>query len=155
MSTQTIKPFYVIGISVRTTNENGQSAQDIPALWHRFLSENIASQITDKVNQDIYCLYTDYEKDHTCPYTTLLGYRVSSLDHIPAGLVGKSINEANYAKFVAKGDLQQGVVFNAWTEIWKSDLPRAFETDFEVYGEKSQNPKDAEVDIFIGLRSLD
>ncbi|MEE1943820.1 effector binding domain-containing protein [Pedobacter sp. KR3-3] len=152
MSTQSVKPFYVIGISIRTTNENGQSAQDIPALWHRFLSENIAGQITNKVSQDIYCLYTDYEKDHTRPYTTLLGYQVSNLDYIPAGLVGKNIDEANYAKYVAKGNLHEGTVFNAWTEIWNSDLPRAFQTDFEIYGEKAQNPQDAEVDIFIGLR---
>lgn len=152
MSTQTINPFYVIGISVRTTNEHGQAAQDIPALWQRFLGENIASKIGNKVSEDIYCLYTDYEKDHTRPYTTLLGYHVSNLDHIPVGLVGKSVDEANYAKFVAKGNLQQGAVFNAWTEIWNSDIPRAFSTDFEVYGTRAQNPEEAEVDIFIGLK---
>lgn len=152
MSTQTIKPFYVIGVSIRTTNENGQSAQDIPALWHQFLSENIGDKIANKVSHDIYCLYTDYEKDHTRPYTTLLGYQVSNLDHIPAGLVGKSVNEANYAKYVAKGNLHEDTVLNAWTEIWNADLPRAFDTDFEVYGTKAQNPEDAEVDIFIGLK---
>lgn len=152
MSTQTLKPFYVIGISIRTTNENGKSAQDIPALWQQFLSENIGDKIPNKVSHDIYCLYTDYEKDHTRPYTTLLGYQVSNLDHIPAGLVGKSVNEANYAKYIAKGNLHQDLVLNAWTEIWNSDLPRAFDTDFEVYGTKAQNPEDAEVDIFIGLK---
>ena len=29
MKTQTIEPFKIIGIKVRTTNENGQSAKDI------------------------------------------------------------------------------------------------------------------------------
>lgn len=37
-----IRPFNIIGISVRTTNENDQAAKDIPALWKRFISEGIA-----------------------------------------------------------------------------------------------------------------
>lgn len=41
MSTQTIRKFNVIGISVRTTNENGQAGQDIPALWNKFVTEGI------------------------------------------------------------------------------------------------------------------
>jgi predicted transcriptional regulator YdeE len=30
-------------------------------------------------------------------------------------------------------------------------MKRAYEVDFEVYGEKSQNMADAEVDIFISI----
>lgn len=37
--------FYVIGIAVRTTNENQQAAQDIPVLWHKFMTEGIMDQI--------------------------------------------------------------------------------------------------------------
>lgn len=54
-------------------------------------------------------------------------------------------------KFVAKGDLTQGAVYQAWEKIWGSDLDRKFTADFEVYGEKSQNPAGAEVDIFVGV----
>ncbi len=32
------------------------------------------------------------------------------------------------------------------------DMDRAFTADFEVYGEKAQNPSDAEVDIFIAVK---
>jgi len=32
------------------------------------------------------------------------------------------------------------------------DLGRIFTADFEVYGEKAQNPSDAEVDIFIAVQ---
>jgi predicted transcriptional regulator YdeE len=30
-------------------------------------------------------------------------------------------------------------------------LPRNYSADFEIYGEKAQNPQDAKVDIFIGV----
>ncbi len=150
---QQIKTFHVIGIAVRTTNENGQSVQDISALWNRFMSEGILDQIPNKVDQTMYCIYTDYEKDHTKPYTTILGCKVSNLDQIPNGLVGKTFEEQTYIKRVAKGNLMQGIVYEEWTKIWNADLNRAFTADFEVYDERTQNPENAEVDIFISIKS--
>lgn len=147
-----IKKFNVIGISVRTTNENGQSGQDIPALWSRFISEGILQQIPDRISDDIYCMYTEYEKDHTKPYTTILGCAVNHLNNIPEGMTGKVIETAHYHKFVAKGDLNQGIIFNEWLKIWNSDLDRSYTTDFEIYDKKALHPQNAEVDIYIAIR---
>lgn len=152
MSNLTIKKFSVIGISVRTTNENGQATQDIPALWNNFMTNGIADKIPNKIDNSIYCIYTEYEKDHTKPYTTILGCKVSDLQTIPDGMVGKTFDEANYTKIVAKGNILQGMVYNEWTKIWNSNLDRTFTADFEVYGEKAQNPENAEVDIFIAIK---
>jgi predicted transcriptional regulator YdeE len=151
MTTELINEFYVIGIAVRTSNENGQSGVDIPKLWETFFNENIVDQIPNKLNSTIYCLYTDYVKDHTRPYTTVLGCRVENLSTIPQHMVGKTVGAASYIKYTAKGDLAAGIVFSEWLKIWESDLPRAFTTDFEVYGEKAQNSTQAEVEIFIAL----
>lgn len=147
-----IQKFNVIGISVRTTNENGQSGRDIPALWSQFMSEEIQSKIPNKVSEDLFCIYTDYEKDHTKPYTTILGCKVESLDVVPENMIGKTIESANYKELIAKGNLSEGIVFNRWLEIWNSDLDRSFTADFEVYGEKTQNPEKAEVAIYIALQ---
>ncbi|MCA1918578.1 MAG: GyrI-like domain-containing protein [Flavobacterium piscis] len=147
-----IQKFNVIGISVRTTNENGQSGRDIPALWSQFMSEEIQSKIPNKVSEDLFCIYTDYEKDHTKPYTTILGCKVESLDVVPENMIGKTIESANYKELIAKGNLSEGIVFNKWLEIWNSDLDRSFTADFEVYGEKTQNPEKAEVAIYIALQ---
>ena len=152
MSNQKIQKFSVIGLSVRTTNENGQAGQDIPALWNKFMTEGIIEQIPNKIDNSIYCIYTEYEKDHTKPYTTILGCKVESLDTIPNGMTGKTIEEATYTKYIAKGNILQGMVFNEWTKIWNSDLDRTFTADFEVYDEKAQNPENAEVDIFIAVK---
>jgi predicted transcriptional regulator YdeE len=146
-----VQKFNVIGISVRTTNENGQSGTDIPALWNQFISEGILSKIPNKVSEDIFCVYTDYEKDHTKPYTTILGCRVENLDTIPDGMTGKTIESAVYEKFIASGNLNDGIVFNKWLEIWNSGLNRSFTADYEVYGDKAQNPQDATVEIFIAV----
>ena len=151
MNKQTIQEFSIIGIAVRTTNENGQAGKDIPALWHTFMAEKILEKIPNKIDDSLYCIYTDYEKNHTKPYTTILGCKVSTLESIPEKMVGKTFEEATYTRFVAKGNVSQAV-FNEWTKIWDSDLNRAFTADFEKYGEKARNPENAEVDIFVAVK---
>ena len=151
MNTQQLESFNIIGIAVRTTNENGQAGQDIQALWAKFMSENILTKIPNITSSTIYSVYTDYELDYTKPYTTILGCKVENLDEIPAGMVGKHIEGGEYQKFEAIGNLIHGAVYNEWEKIWGMDLNRAYTADFEVYDEKSQNPEDAIVDIFIAL----
>jgi predicted transcriptional regulator YdeE len=152
MDTQKISPFSIIGIAVRTTNQNGQSGKDIPELWNRFMAEGILEKIPNKIDNTVYCIYTDYESDYTKPYTTILGSKVANTDNIPEGMVGKNFDGGNYTKYTATGNLMQGVVFNEWTKIWNSTIERAYTADFEVYGPKAQNPADAAVDIFIALK---
>lgn len=152
MNNVKIEPFKVIGITVRTTNENEQAAKDIPVLWEKLMKENVLNNIPNKIDDTVYSIYTDYEKDHTKPYTTLLGCKVESLDDIPEGMIGKSFDGGDYIKFTTKGNLAEGLVINEWFKIWNMDLERTFTADFEMYGEKAQNPADAEVDILIAVK---
>jgi predicted transcriptional regulator YdeE len=143
--------FDLIGISIRTTNENGQSGIDIPELWKRFFAEGILDKIPHKLDPSILCVYTDYEKDFTKPYTVILGCRVNNLKDIPAGMIGRTIPGGDFEKFTAKGDIHGGSVFSEWVKIWNSPLNRKYTADFEIYGEKALDPKNAEVDIFIAV----
>lgn len=152
MNTASIEPFFVIGLATRTTNENNQAANDIPRLWGKFMSENFLAKIPNKTDSTVYCIYTDYEKDYTKPYTTILGCKVNNLNAIPEGLAGISITGGNYKKYTASGKISEGIVFQEWTKIWNTDLPRSYTSDFEVYGEKTQNPDNAEIDIYVALK---
>lgn len=151
MENVTLAPFFVVGISVKTSNDAGKAAIDIPALWARFIGENIGAKIVNKLRDEVYSIYTDYEGDYTQPYTTVIGYAVQDLDEVPEGMRGVTIAGGTYQKYALKGNMQEGLVFNAWLDIWKSGISRAYTTDFEVYGAKAQNPEVAEVDIFIAL----
>jgi len=145
-----LKGFFLEGISVRTTNQNGQSAKDIGKLWGRFMDDNVLMQIEDRITDEIYCVYTDYEGDHTGFYTAVLGCKVSSLDNIPEGLISLIVPAADYVKYVAKGRLPDCVA-EAWQNVWGSDLNRKYIADFDVWGAKAQDPEDAEVDIYVGV----
>lgn len=152
MEKEIIEGFTLVGLAIRTTNEQGQSAKDIPALWNKFMTENIISHIPDRVDQQIYCMYTDYEGDFTKPYTTILGCKVSNnAAKLPDGLVRKFIPTANYKKVVATGNLLDGAVYKAWVNIWEADINRAYQSDFEIYGSGAQDPNNASVDIYLSI----
>ena len=142
--------FPIVGIAIRTTNENNQSAADIGQLWSRFWNESVAANIPNRINDDAYCVYTEYDGDFTKPYTCIVGCCVESLDNIPQGMKGVTIEAGGYAKLTAKGNLNEGVVVKEWTKLWSSGLNRKYKTDYEHYVATS-NPENAEVDIFIGI----
>ncbi|MDO7743742.1 MAG: effector binding domain-containing protein [Pedobacter sp.] len=151
MNDQKIEAFNIIGLAVRTTNKGGQAGIDIPELWHKFMSIQAIDQIPGKIDDTLYCVYTEYEKDHTAPYTVILGCRVQLINQLPEGMTHVTIKAGNYVEFTAKGKIMEGMVYHTWLDIWASGLERAYQTDFEVYGQKAQDPENAEVPVFIGV----
>lgn len=152
MKKHVLSPVSIIGIAVRTANAPGSAEVDIPALWQRFREEGIMTKIPGIISSDkVYSIYTDYEGDHTLPYTTVIGCEVASLEYIPEGMHGLTLAAGNYQQFSVTGNLFEGLVFNAWLNIWDSGLPRVYTTDFEVYGPAAQNPEYATVDIYVAV----
>ncbi len=147
---QNLADFKIIGISVETTNENGKSVEDMGELWGRFYSDGISDKIPNKVSDEIYSIYTDYESDYAGKITAVIGQKVKSLGDIPDGLVGREFKGGKYIKLVAKGEMPDAIV-DVWKKVWKEDkqLKRRYTADFEVYGPKSQNGADSEVEVFI------
>ncbi len=148
-----INPFQIIGISIKTANDDLEKLQhDMQSLWNRFISEKIVEKIPGKISNDLYCIYTDYEGDYTKPYLALLGCQVESLNDIPAGLSGKHFNGGTYIKKTVKGNLFAGIIANAWKEIWALDIARTYHADFEIYGINAVNPENAQVEILVGIK---
>jgi len=145
-----IENFKIIGIETETENKNGKSAEDLGKLWEQFYGENVTSKIPNKISEEIYSIYTDYKSDYTGKYKTIIGQKVNSLEKVPNGLIGLEIKGGKYRKFIAKGQMPNAVK-EKWQEIWAKDkeLNRKYSADFEVYGEKSQNGENSEVEIYI------
>lgn len=146
-----IESFKVIGIKVRTSNLNGEAVRDIGALWSKFMNDDILNKIPDKLTNDIYAVYTEYDGDHLKPYTALLGCKVKDLQNVPKDMVGMSFSGGVYKEFTAKGDLTKNAVYDVWTNIWEQNLNRSYIADFEVYGEKAINPTNGEAIIYVGI----
>jgi predicted transcriptional regulator YdeE len=141
-----------IGLKLRTNNEECSSA--MPAHKEKFFKENIPAKIPNKIDGNILALYTDYEGDYTKPYSWILGCEVSSLNEIPAGLVGKVIPESKYAVFTTQGEFPQGLIA-AWQTVWQSNIPRSYTTDFELYRSNFHPQKNPEVKVYIAIDDED
>ena len=142
--------FYIVGISIRTTNQNNQSGADISGLWTKFMQHNLIWEINNRLSDDIYCAYTDYETDHTGPYTAVLGCKVSSLAQIPDGFTGITVKADKYQVYNLEGKFPDNVAA-AWQHIWDNAVDRKYTTDFDKYytGAKSFAETEAEIHIAV------
>lgn len=141
----------IIGIAVKTSNNPEHAAKDIPQLSEKFKQEHVKEKIPNKVSDTVYVVYTDYEGDHTKPYQCIIGCEVSSLVAVPPGMVGKTIPGAEYAVFTQKGP-HIPTLMNAWQQIWRSALNRAYTADFEEYRPDFYKQPNGEYKIYISLK---
>jgi predicted transcriptional regulator YdeE len=150
MKTVTLSEFHIIGISVRTTNVNNKALRDIGELFGNFVGQNMMGKIPEKITEDIYCVYTDYESDYNGPYTAIVGCKVNSLDDIPTDFIGKTIPGAKYQVYKSTGKLSISLT-RTWEEIWNTDIDRRYSADFDIYGEKAKDYENAEVETYVSI----
>ncbi|MDB4919817.1 GyrI-like domain-containing protein [Mucilaginibacter sp.] len=143
--------FYLTGISVRTTNQNGQSQKDIGGLWTKFTTGNMMQQIAGRLTDDMYCVYTDYETDHTGAHTAVLGCKVNSLDNIPGGFIGITIPADKYQVYYLEGQFPANIG-EAWQQIWTSDIDRKYTADYDFYKADPKSFEETESRIYLAVK---
>ena len=153
----TKEEFYVVGVELRTSNENNQNLEKIPEFWCKNLEAGLLKRFTELTNavnpntQLGICADFDDEK-----FTYIIGTEVTNLDNIPKGMKGRTIPAAKYAVFTAKGQPPKAVqdtwkyIYQAW--FLESEYERADGPDFEYYGEKYDDLEKAECDIYIPIK---
>jgi predicted transcriptional regulator YdeE len=149
--------FLIIGIEVRTTNaKEGTADGTIPKQWQRFFQEGVLSKIPGKIGSNIYALYNDYASDRNGEYSFVIGAMVKDGTEAPAGLVAKRVLGGQFAIFTSDQGPLPKVVPGAWQKLSdiedQGKLTRAYKTDFEIYDQRAQDPQNAQVDIYIGLK---
>lgn len=141
----------IIGIAVKADNSTS-GLQKIAALWKKFHQEKVLDKLDDnKVSDEIFAIYTDYEGDHTKPYKFILGVKVFDFDEVPAGMITHIIPEQKYVVATAIGAMPQAVE-KEWKKIWATKLDRKYSSDFEIYNEDSDLGNDSEVEIYISVK---
>jgi predicted transcriptional regulator YdeE len=136
--------FLVAGVKVRTTQRIEAVAQTakIPALWRRFLVERVGDQVLDAIGDpELVAVYTAYDHDDSGPYSVLVGRRVTTLEHTPAGMAGAWLLPGRYLCFEAAGRPCEYPA-EAWQEIRRffalsPDYERTFDTDYEIHAAQS------------------
>lgn len=148
--------FDVIGIGIRTTNQDAATQGTIGMLWQQFFVESIGAAIPNKIDNNLIAVYYDFEHDRHGEYNLVIGARVSSIEEIPAGMIAVRVPAQQRIIFTSKVGLRGEVVVELWNDIWtledNGSLNRAYSADYEIYDERSQNPQQAQVEIHIGTK---
>lgn len=138
------------GISARTDNHAADVGKVISGLWDRFYRCGFYKGIPNKADGKTIGLYTEYAGGVDDPYTVMVCCAVTGeeipgceLCRIPAGLYAKCIVACSMDKAAEK-------VAEAWQEIWKTKLPRAYICDYEEY--QNTGREETEIHIYIGLK---
>ena len=140
----TLEEKIVVGVSAVVGNDDPKMGEIIGGLWEALYQGGVSQTIKNKVNQYAIGLYSDYVDNGYC---ATAGNQVSTQENNE--LVVKIIPAGKYAKFSIRGDMVTAVQ-NAWAEIWKMELDRAFTGDFEEY--LDCNMTDACIDIYIAIK---
>lgn len=146
---------YFIGDFVTTSNQIEMSEKAlIPRQWEKFYANQLANQIHSKKNATILALYTNYESDENGLYSFAIGAEVNHVEQIPDGMKSYLIEPSQYIVFTTRKGPVQDVVVEAWQHIWEwsKTNKRAFTTDFELYDERSIDPNNSQVDIYISIK---
>ena len=143
---------HLIGISLdsKTTNLNGQSNIDCGHLWQQFENYRCFNKIKNKIENNIYAVYYDYEGDHTQPFSYFIGCRVSHENIQNDEFTPLVIPSGSYMVRNAIGKMPDCIA-EEWVQIWNSDIPRSFQFDFEIYGPDSQDWSNAKVPIYLSI----
>ncbi len=141
--------FFVAGIAVRTTNQNARARKDIGDLWTKFMSEDIQSKISDRYSDDLYCVYTDYETDHTGWYTAVIGCRVTDAGN--DGMFVALVPSGSYKVYKPEGKFPDCVA-NTWMQIWEDGANRNYLADYDMYKAGTKSFEETETEIHIGVK---
>ncbi|TVY04652.1 AraC family transcriptional regulator [Cohnella terricola] len=151
----------LVGIAARTSNGLEMSGNGkIGGLWDRFWKEGADRTIPSDGSgqQPIYGCYCEYEDGASGSYTILIGNKVTEIDdRLHSGLESKVIPASDYAVFKTRRGPIATVVLETWQEIWRlsadSKIQRTFTGDFEFYDERSADPDNTQVEIYVAVKS--
>jgi predicted transcriptional regulator YdeE len=74
----------------------------------------------------------------------------------PAGMATKALAGGRFAVLTSDRGPLPKVVPGVWQKAWKLEdekkLQRTYKTDFEIYDRRSQDPQNAQVDLYVGMK---
>lgn len=146
----TLEEKKIVGLTARTSNTDPKMGETIGALWQQFFTQGVFQAIPNKSGTYTIGLYSGYESDFRGAYDITVGCEVKAPDACIPGTVVKTIPAGKYADILLNGTTVD-VVAEAWNEIWRLPLERAYTADFEEY-RSSAAGKPEEVHLFIALK---
>lgn len=148
---------HFIGLKAKTNMAMEDSLGTIGQLWGKAMQQGIMMMIPNKVSNNMYGLYYDYDFGESQSFTVMVACRVSTLDSIPEGMVGHTIPASRFAVFTTPQGNMIEIVKDGWQYVWENWMQEnpnlaSFVCDFEEYDETAMNMDAAVVKLYLGLK---
>lgn len=149
----------LVGVFVRTNNqaEMKPDLAKIPGNFQNYFQNSLFNKIKHRSKPFVtYSVYTEYESNEFGEYTHFIGEEVTAFTDQDATLFKMiTVPKNKYCKFTTERGQMPKNVIDLWDKIWKMTEidfkgKRNFLADFEIYDQRSLDPTNAEVDIYIG-----
>jgi len=148
-----LRPMKFIGLEYYGENKNNE----ISEMWGKFMQ--VANSVPSRTNNQNYYGVCFSNEGDTHPIRYIAGLEVTSLDKIPEGMKGKSIDSGKYAVFTHQGLLHN--LKETYDHIYGKWIPEANLTpvagldglDFELYDDRFiPDSPDSEFDIYVKIK---
>ncbi|GAE90199.1 AraC family transcriptional regulator [Acetivibrio straminisolvens] len=125
---------YVVGKKAKF-KADGSNLHDIPLLWSKWHSQKESEKIINRKYKDEYmgiCIFSDGDV-----FDYMIGYEVTSLDHVPEGMEIFRLEPSLYAVFKTLGPITESVqktwdyIYSVW--LIESEYEHACTHDIEYY----------------------
>lgn len=141
MKTVQVEGFTVAGREARTSNaKEMSSAGVIGRMWGKGVP----------AGSPVVAVYSQYESDKDGEYNYLLGRKTASDETVPQQLAYCVVPSGTYLHLSFQGPISPESVMGLWRQIWEAEhvgtIQRAYQADFEVYGE-------AGFDLYVGVKT--
>jgi predicted transcriptional regulator YdeE len=141
---------HLIGVSIRTRNENEKSQEtaQIPGLWKTFY-EDIYQKVLN--GETVYGVYSNYESDHTGYFDVSAAVDKGGNEAEQSNIKLIELQGGKYLKFTPKRE-SANQIWRLWEQVWEffSDesqkLERAYTMDYEVFYPNK------EVELYIAIK---
>lgn len=146
-----LEPFQIKGEVIKINNPN-EASQQIMQHWNNFWKHHNFKELKSMPK----AIYFNYEGNQNDPYSFLVGLSSeenTELENEETLNKVENKNEVSHTITIPKqkyviiektGEMPQ-VVFEAWQEVWNSNINRSFNFDIEEY------PNPNTVKLYIGL----
>ncbi|TKG97111.1 hypothetical protein EYV94_01400 [Puteibacter caeruleilacunae] len=125
-------PLLIVGFSVKSTFLNNQYKGDLDALWKLFGEHDLTSVITAKKSQDIYVVYSAYDRSKPGDVTITIGYNTFNAEKLPEGIVALTFPSAEFTVLSKKSEDFE-TVSKLWEIAMKKSLKSGRGFDVERY----------------------
>lgn len=142
--------FNIVGISTQTTFRNNEVDGALTELWEVFNKEDISTVIPDIIDDKIYVIQSNFDKNKEGYFTLTIGYKTASLNNIYKGLTGVKVNASKYAVV----EIDEQPIHNltsVWEKIVLSDLPTVNLNNVEVFHYNAKSKKVEKIDIWLSI----